>query len=159
RQHHYLLGKGRGALAVDRCKLRGGDGLWVSTFHELCYTSFFWKVPFFLMGRWEWWGARIFTFHAWGWGGRSDEKQGEGAGPDAQDEAEAAQDFEDGDGRSQDLGQGHAELGEAAHTLVDKDELDHALPEKDPARHQADPEGRLGRPGARVHEPCHDGFH
>src|SRR5215468_5203763 len=61
RQHHYLLGKGRGALAVDRCKLRGGDGLWVSTFHELCYTSFFWKVPFFLMGRWEWWGARIFT--------------------------------------------------------------------------------------------------
>ena len=47
RQHHYLLGKGRGALAVDRCKLRGGDGLWLSTFHELCYNSFFWKVPFF----------------------------------------------------------------------------------------------------------------
>jgi hypothetical protein len=47
RQHPYLLGKGRGALAVDRCTLRGGDGLWLSTFHELCYTSFFWKVPFF----------------------------------------------------------------------------------------------------------------
>ena len=89
----------------------------------------------------------------------ANEKQGEGAGPDAQDEAEAAHDFEDGDGRSQDLGQGHAELGEAAHTLVDEDELDHALPEKDPARHQADPEGRLGRPGARVHEPYHDSFH
>jgi hypothetical protein len=47
RQHHYLLGKGRGALAVDRCTLRGGDGLWLSTFHALCSTSFFWKVPFF----------------------------------------------------------------------------------------------------------------
>src|SRR5712691_8511593 len=53
RQHHSLLGKGRGALAVDRCTLQGGDGLWLSTFHELCYNSFFWKVPFFLMGRWE----------------------------------------------------------------------------------------------------------
>jgi hypothetical protein len=47
------LGKGRGTLAVDRCTLRGGDGVWLSTFHELCYNSFFWKVPFFLMGRWE----------------------------------------------------------------------------------------------------------
>src|SRR4029453_4385137 len=48
RQHYYLLGKGRGALAVDRCTLRGGDGLWLSTFHELCFTRFFWKEPFFL---------------------------------------------------------------------------------------------------------------
>src|SRR5713101_1852992 len=50
RQHHGLLRKGGGAIAVHRRKLGGGDQLWLSTFHGLRYTSFFWKVPFFLMG-------------------------------------------------------------------------------------------------------------
>ena len=46
RQPHSLLGQGRGARAVDRGTLRGGDG-GLSPFHELCDTSGFWKVPFF----------------------------------------------------------------------------------------------------------------
>src|SRR5437660_6386833 len=49
RQHHRLLGKRRRALIIDRCKLSGGDALWLSAFHGLGYSSFFWKVPFFLM--------------------------------------------------------------------------------------------------------------
>src|SRR5438105_10446294 len=49
RQHHRLLGKRRRALIIDRCKRSGGDALWLSAFHGLGYSSFFWKVPFFLM--------------------------------------------------------------------------------------------------------------
>ena len=47
RQPHSLWGKGRGALAVDRCTRRGGEGWWLRTCHALCSTSCFWKVPFF----------------------------------------------------------------------------------------------------------------
>src|SRR5882724_1656878 len=50
RQHHCLLGKGRGMLSVGWCKLGGGNELWLCTFHSLWVYQLFMESPIFSDG-------------------------------------------------------------------------------------------------------------
>ena len=50
RQHHRLLGKGRGMLRVGWCKLGGGNALWLCTFHRLWLYQLFMESPIFSDG-------------------------------------------------------------------------------------------------------------
>src|SRR5712691_11611448 len=59
RQHHGVLGKGRGAILVHRCHLAGGVHLGYGMFHGLRYTRFFWRMLFVLKGQRV---RRIFTY-------------------------------------------------------------------------------------------------
>src|SRR5712691_10481993 len=50
RQHHGLLGKGSGVVAVTRRQIRDGVDIGVSALHGERYTRFFWNVLVFMMG-------------------------------------------------------------------------------------------------------------
>src|SRR6266571_563378 len=50
RQHHGLLGKGRGATTMYRRELGSGDQLGFGMFHRRRYIRFFWEVLFFSKG-------------------------------------------------------------------------------------------------------------
>src|SRR6266581_1980763 len=50
RQHHGLLGKGRGATTVYRRELGSGDQLGFGMFHRRRYIRLFWEVLFFSKG-------------------------------------------------------------------------------------------------------------
>jgi hypothetical protein len=49
-QHHALLGKGSGVVAVTRRQIRDGVDIGVSALHGERYTRFFWNVLVFMMG-------------------------------------------------------------------------------------------------------------
>src|SRR4029450_3440364 len=49
-QHHALLGKGRGVVAVARRQIRDGVDIGVSALHGERYTRFVWNVLVFMMG-------------------------------------------------------------------------------------------------------------
>src|SRR5262245_57707057 len=54
RQHHALLGKRRGVVAVPCREIRGGVALGVGTLHRTRYSRFIWSVLDFLLGAMGW---------------------------------------------------------------------------------------------------------
>src|SRR5262245_43832027 len=54
RQHHALLGKRRGVVAVPCREIRGGVALRVGTLHRIRYSRFIWNVLDFLLGAMGW---------------------------------------------------------------------------------------------------------
>src|SRR3989454_5240393 len=50
RQHHTLLRKWGGVVAVARRQIRDGVDIGVDALHGGRYTRFFWNVPVFMMG-------------------------------------------------------------------------------------------------------------